>query len=212
VSDETAKALGTILGPTLAALLTGGALLFQNALNARREESRALELRREEHARAAAAARTEWAAAFQEVLVAALTCVKAWKYAQGPTFVDRALAAYDSWLAAFGRAQVATARLLMVEQDPWIRVTASALASSLEPVVKVEADGDRSTAATLEIGRLNSLYAAFLSFTKLISGTGTPEDLAKLVTEFEKGCSKTLLDDQKANVLGKMSGKAALGS
>ena len=212
MSDEAAKALGAILGPTLAALLTGGALLLQNVLNAKREERRAVELRREEHLRASAIARTEWAAAFQEVLVAAIACgqrMEACSWANVRR--SRLGCAYDSWLSAFGRAQVATARLLMVEQDPWIRVTASALASAVEPVAKVEGDGDRTSAARVESDRLNSLYGAFLSFTKLVSGTGEQADLEKLVRDFEKGCSK-IPPETRANLIARMSRKAALGS
>jgi hypothetical protein len=213
VSDEGLKALATVLGPTFAALLTGGALLFQNSLNSKREQERRREARADDAARALVAARTEWAAAFQEAHLGAMTAVHAWhNIPVGEHYSERAQEARDAWLTSYERALVATARLLVIEQDEWIRHTANALAVSVEPVPKMgETDANRGVAATRELERMRNLKSAFMSFIRIVAGAGGPDDLKRLAEDFEKACSRILSPEIRQKLVSKMSARGAMG-
>jgi hypothetical protein len=202
----------TIIAPTLAAFVTGAVLIFQNHLNARREDRRLAGLRAGERDKEIQAARSDWAAACQDALVQAMASIKAWEHAAlGPPFIDRSLGAYDAWLLAFRSAQVATARLWVVEQDHWVRSTTSSIALAIEPATKLGAVDERGAVAKSESDRLTKIYSAFVVFTRLLAGVGTVEDHDKLVKDLGDGLSPALPSDARAKILQRASKKSAFG-
>jgi hypothetical protein len=93
VTDAHLKVVEAVLGPTLAALLTGGALLLQAAANNRlqraRQKAELDEARRKEEAET----RVAWAAAFQDAYAGERGFVRSWAdFNEAPSSVkDRAI-------------------------------------------------------------------------------------------------------------------------
>jgi hypothetical protein len=147
------------------------------------------------------------------MLVAAIASVTAWRQATaGAMFAQRQVGAYDEWLAAFRKAQVATARLLVVEEDGWIRATANTLAASTEPALAGAPDAERDAKANAENDRLNSLYAAFEGLMRFMSGIGTTDDLETVAKGIGTGLAADVPPAERARVLKLVSAHAALGS
>jgi hypothetical protein len=212
MTDALLTAIATVLAPTLAAGVTGFLLVRQGRENTKREERREAAQRAHEYRLQIAAARSEWAAAFQESVVAALSHVAAWRVADiGPILGQRSVDAYDDWRLAFRKSQVATARLLIVEDDEWNRPVANALALSTEPSPTGGPQNDREAGAESENTRLNALYTAFQAFIKIVAGVGSAADLDQVSKGIDAGVTAQL-PQAKAKLLEQVSSHAVLGA
>ncbi len=132
-SEDWVKLLGQIIGPTLAAAITGGLLVYQSRRNDRRERERHERELAEARRRECLRARDQWVAIFQEHIA-----ITARHLSQG--LFNRELWVADSGLVADAqqekdfvrwdnhaiRVQVATSRLLLVEQDREVRTSSGA--------------------------------------------------------------------------------------
>lgn len=190
-------------GPAVAALITGAALILQNWLSGRREERRRDAELAEARRRDQAAARSEWAGAFQHALLGAITAIGAWKIARtnkGEQFGERAIAAVDESRQAYARAQVASAKLLAVELDKAIRASVNAMTLSLE--ISLSPEGDPAKVAGEAVSRLVSLLLAFWHLLDRVAGVPDPDNKANLLRHFIEGAP--LPREMKTSVLEAM--------
>ena len=189
--DEWIKLVGGILGPFLAAAMTGGALLFQSNRNEKRDreksEREVAELRRKEELaeesrknelaevrrKEIQQARQDWAAVYQEVLTRCIAAINGSELIAGGGHVqmrDRVSEIVEQYHAAVINAQVATARLFVVEQNQLVRATASAMMLAVN--LRLDTDTEIRSAPL----KIESLTEAFLAYLDELAGIGSRDN------------------------------------
>ncbi len=177
-SEDWIKLLGQILGPLLAATVTGVLLVYQSRKNAQlavdNHQRELAETRRKEDLQAkkeSLQARREWAAAFQEVLYLCMTAVRLLRASRGnpdPEAAKVVAKAVDEYHAAFRHAKVANARLFVVEQDRIVVAIADFFVRSVGDSIKTQAE-----LASIE-SKFDHVEASFLSVLNEFAGIGNP--------------------------------------
>jgi hypothetical protein len=189
---ELVKIWSVALAPILAAIVTAGALIFQAALTARKEQRRMEADRAERQAqrdddRNSAKdeiidkAREEWATSFHVYLTHLLRWVKRLPLKAS---VDLLKIATEEFQAAQERLHVAIARVLLVEPDERLRPLFHAL--TLAAAVPEFTDGDpRRLQSFVKEQRehLGRVYSAFFKFLETVSNAAFSRDAARLVLE-----------------------------
>ena len=177
--------LGNFLGPFLAAFVTGGLLIFQNARRAQEERNRAEEKRKEARSKNLAKVRAEWVSSFQEALLAASSLLD--MRIQGVGLNSEK----EKCENAASKMHVANARLHLVERDRFIRATAYAYGLSVVAWIHDDRDVDD--------GKLGLLSEGFRLFMDELAGIGTTqerkEDRQQIVQSFWSG--STLAQEEK---------------
>jgi hypothetical protein len=190
--------LATVLGPTLAALITGSYLVFQNAKTNALAERRAEREREDAVRRKIGSARAAWAAAFQMVYVAAMSLLET------PFESAEHTPAKKAYQDAAMQMLVAGARLLVVERDEFVRRTAHAYGYSLE--ISIPAQGDRPAAAERQLERLEVLNLGFHCLMKVFTGIATSADREQIYASFQQGSS--IAPDLRQTMLAEMTDAA----
>lgn len=190
MTDEHLRLLGSVLGPTLAALVTGGALLFQASKNNRLQRDQHGAELSEARRREEAAARVEWAARFQDALAGERGTVRAWMTLIEMTnaMKDRAIREADARNRALAECVIATVRLQVADRDPIARAKSQALTQSLATTFPSKPTlEDRRRLGAEYLRRLDDIGLAFLGFLDQLAGLWTDtaryEALHKVVAE-----------------------------
>ncbi len=182
-SEDWIKLLGQVLGPLLAATVTGGLLVYQSKRNAQltvdNHQRELAETRRKE----LQSARQEWASAYRGALTSCIEAVNSYTGVRegGEPRVKRLIQKSIEYREAYIRAQIATARLFVVEQDEKVRQAAQALTLSLQMEIRNDADIEAVTK------RLVSLERGFMAFLDELAGIPSPDSRKVLAMEIVLG-------------------------
>jgi hypothetical protein len=192
-----------ILGQVLSALVAGGLLIVQSTINARREDQRKEQELAEQHRNDARQSREQWVSAFQAAIVSERQLRKIWAAGvndrpKPDTYREWIRRIVDGRDAAEAALQVALGRLLVVETDALVRSFAvffsEGLSAAKLPPSATEAEA--LAIAETEKTRVGKLYAAFLEFTRILSGLDV--DDGQLADDLTRGMGASIGEKQEA--------------
>ena len=200
--DEWIKLLGQILGPFLAATITGGLLVYQSRRNEKRDREKSHRELAESERKESRQARKEllqqrqdWAAVYQETLTRCTDAVAASERQVGPDAsidgIDHIVTAYRE---AVIHAQTQTARLFVVEKRELFRYVASAL------VVSINLDLDSEEDFARAWDKLKNLRGAFAAFLEELGDARYDANRREVLRTLISGSTLTKQDKERAVV------------